>query len=87
MCLASNHSYHCKDPFYNPCAYSAVDIFTKNSAPFLMCHMAGFMIGGLIVISKFNGEFSNMTIRKCFHLLALIMFLPGAVLNVKSIVP
>lgn len=59
------------------------DIFTKNFAPFLMCHMATFMVTGLIIISRFQDRFSKLTIRKLFHFLALLILLPGAVMNVK----
>jgi hypothetical protein len=43
---------------------------------------------GLVAIYYANKskEFGNMTIRKMFHILAFLLFLPGVIFNVKGII-
>jgi hypothetical protein len=59
-------------------------VFTEKGASYLNLYMLGILIGGLLIISFVNslGEFSNLTIRKLFHILAFTMFFPGIIKNV-----
>jgi formate hydrogenlyase subunit 4 len=60
-------------------------IFTENGALFLLGYLLIFMIMGTFAISKLNSlkEFNNLQIRKMFHVLAFLLFLPGVFINVR----
>ncbi len=63
-------------------------IFTQNGALFLLGYLLIFMTLGTIAISKLNSlkEFTNLQIRKMFHVLAFFLFLPGVFINVRNII-
>ena len=62
------------------------DIFLKHGAPYSLAYMAIILALGLtgIYYANKSKEFGNMTIRKMFHILAFLLFLPGVIFNVKS---
>jgi hypothetical protein len=60
-------------------------MFLKHGAPYSLAYMAVVLALGLIAIyfAKKSKEFGNMTIRKMFHILAFLIFLPGVIFNVS----
>ena len=64
------------------------DIFLKHGAPYSIAYMAIVLSLGLVAIYYANKskEFGNMTIRKMFHILAFLLFLPGVIFNVKDVI-
>ena len=62
------------------------DIFLKHGAPYSLAYMAIILAIGLtgIYYANKSKEFENMVIRKMFHVLAFLLFLPGVIFNVKK---
>ena len=60
----------------------------KHGAPYSIAYMAIVLSLGLVAIYYANKskEFGNMTIRKMFHILAFLLFLPGVIFNVKDVI-
>lgn len=61
------------------------DIFLKHGAPYSLAYMAIILALGLtgIYFANKSKEFGNMAIRKMFHILAFLLFLPGVIFNVN----
>jgi hypothetical protein len=59
-------------------------IFTEKGALFLLAYLLFFMTVGTFAISKLNAlkVFTNLQIRKMFHVLSFFLFLPGVFINV-----
>jgi hypothetical protein len=61
-----------------------MSIFVVNEASSLMVYMLTTLIFGVALITYLNTRLSNMAIRKLFHVLALALFYPGILHNVRS---
>lgn len=61
-------------------------IFTENQALFLLFYLLSTMSIGIFVISMLNNSkaFSKLQVRKMFHILAFLLFVPSVYINVSS---
>ena len=58
----------------------------KHGAQYSLAYMSIVLALGLtgIYLANKSKVFGNMTIRKMFHILAFLLFLPGVILNVRK---